>query len=399
MVTLADRWGIHPSHAWLRGRSPEKYVRFDERMGFWNVCGYPEVLEVLGDPGTFSSDTRQLFLGEDAALDESFNEGSLLQLDPPAHGKMRRLVSRAFTPRIVASLEPRIHEVTVELLDKVAGQSKLELVQDLLYPLPVTVIAELLGVPAADHGLFKQWVDRMAASAEGKPGPDDSDSEQDAAAAIRHIPEMFAYMLEQAAERRRRPRADLLTLLVEAEVDGERLTDHEVVNFANEVLVVGHATTTALLGNAVLCLDHHPEQAARVRADRSLVPSTIEEVLRYLSPIAGSYRATTTDTELAGQRIPANQVVVAWLGAANRDPRQFARPEVFDPGRDPNPHLGFGRGIHFCLGAPLARLEGRIALNHLLDRFPVLRTDPADPPVFMEIPHVIGVSSLPLHTR
>ncbi|MEV7940331.1 cytochrome P450 [Kitasatospora sp. NPDC088264] len=397
MTTLAERWGIHPGLPWLRGHSPERLVQFDEQTGFWHVHGYREVLGVLGDPGTFSSDTRRLFFGPDAVFDESFNEGSLLQLDPPTHSKMRRLVSHAFTPKIIADLEPRIHEVAIELIDKISDQSEAELVEALFYPLPVIVIAELLGVPASDRDLFKQWVDRMVAGAEGASA--DSGSEEDAAAAMRHIPELYEYMLAQAAERRRRPRADLLSLLVEVNVDGERLTDNEIVNFANEILVVGHATTSALLGNAVLCLDHHPESAARVRADRSLVPSAIEETLRYLSPIAGSFRATTTETEVAGQRIPAHQVVVAWLGAANRDERQFTDPHTFDPARDPNPHLGFGRGIHFCLGAPLARLEGRIALDLLLDRFPVLRADPDKPPAFLDIAHVISVSSLPLHTR
>ncbi len=209
---------------------------------------------------------------------------------------------------------------------------------------------------------------------------------------------MFDYIREHVAERRRQPRQDLLTQLVTAEVDGNRLTDNEVVNFAVLLLVAGHVSTTLLLGNTLLCLDAHPEWAARVREDRSLVPSAIEESLRMFSPFAGVTRSTYTEVEIAGQRVPADQMIMVWLAAANRDARQFADPDTFIPTRDPNPHLGLGRGIHFCLGAPLARLEGRVALNMLMDRFPVLRTDPANPPTFVPTPNMTGVRTLPMRT-
>jgi cytochrome P450 len=179
-------------------------------------------------------------------------------------------------------------------------------------------------------------------------------------------------------------------------VDGERLPDDQVVNFAIVLLLAGHITTTMLLGNTVLCLDAFPEQQEKVRADRSSIPAVIEESLRYLTPFAAIGRSTTREVELGGVPIPADQMLLLWLGAANRDPRQFADPDAFDPGRDPNPHLSFGRGIHFCLGAPLARLEGRIALGILLDRFSLLRTDPADPVDFMPTPTMTGVRRLSL---
>jgi cytochrome P450 len=210
---------------------------------------------------------------------------------------------------------------------------------------------------------------------------------------------MSAYIGEHAARRRREPREDLLTELVQAEVDGVRLTDQEVINFANLLLIAGHITTTMLVGNTVLCLDAHPEERARVQADRSLVPAAIEESLRLLTPFPVLGRVTNAEVELGGRTIDADQLVMVWIAAANRDPRQFSGPDVFDVDRDPNPHLAFGRGIHFCVGAPLARLEGRIATNLLMDRYPGMRCDPLDPPVFQPTPNMTGAQRLPLLLR
>ncbi|MGS2645158.1 cytochrome P450 [Streptosporangium sp. LJ11] len=394
MTTIADTWGLHEGHFWLRGRHPDQPVTFDAATGMWNVYGYPETLRILGDPKTFSSDTGRVL----PSLEMS-SEGMLTQMDPPEHGKLRKLVSHAFTPKVVADLEPRIAELTRELLDEVADPGRLELVTDLAYPLPVIVIAELLGVPAGDRHLFKQWVDKMFVNTQQFSLVDQSEEqERSVAVAMEQFKHLADYIGEHADERRRHPRADLLTKLVEAEVDGERLTQAEVVNFANILLVAGHITTTMLLGNTVVCLDAHPEQFARVRRDRSAIPAAIEESLRFFSPFAAVGRVTNTDVELGGQHVPADQLLMVWIAAANRDPRQFAGPDVFDPSRDPNPHLGFGRGIHFCIGAPLARLEGKVALNLLLDRFPHLRTDPDEPPRFIPSPSMTGVRKLPLLT-
>ena len=394
MTTIADTWGLHEGHFWLRGRRPDQPVRFDEVTGMWNVYGYPEALRILGDPKTFSSDTSRVVPEVARPADRS-----LTQLDPPMHGKLRKLVSHAFTPKVVADLEPRIAALTNELLDAVADPGRMELVADLAYPLPVIVIAELLGVPSSDRHLFKQWVDRMLENSQQFSLVDRSEEqERNLAVAMEQVKHLTGYLGEHAAERRLRPRADLLTKLVEAEVDGERLTQAEVVNFANILLLAGHITTTMLLGNTVLCLDAQPERLARVRADRSTIPAVIEESLRFLSPFAALGRVTNVDVELGGRHVPADQLLMVWIAAANRDPRQFADPDVFDPTRDPNPHLGLGRGIHFCLGAPLARLEGRVALDILLDRFPNLRVDPDEPPLFIPSPNMTGVRKLPLLT-
>jgi cytochrome P450 len=395
MTVFADTWGVHERQFWLRERTPNRPVEFDDARGVWNVYGHPECLQILADPQTYSSDTSRV-----VPEGRQFREGNLVTMDPPDHHKLRKLVSRAFTPKVVADLEPRIAELTEDLLEEVTDTDRLELVADLAYPLPVTVIAELLGVPSSDRHLFKKWVDALFdRTQEVSLLTSEEERKRELEIGLEKIRHLTDYLGEHAAERRRQPREDLLSKLVQAEVDGERLSDAAVVNFANVLLIAGHITTTMLLGNTVLCLDAHPEQAARVRADRSMVPTAIEESLRFLSPFATLARVTTRDVEIGGNAVPADQLLLVWVAAANRDAREFARPHVFDPTRDPNPHLAFGRGIHFCIGAPLARLEGRIALNILLDRFPHLRTDPDQKPTFTPSPNMTGVKTLPLRTH
>ncbi|MBN6055112.1 cytochrome P450 [Nonomuraea sp. RK-328] len=397
MTDIVERYDFPEQLFWLRGTRTGPPVEYDSATGIWNVYGYPEIHQILGDPATFSSDTMRVIPKGMIPESEFSLEGFITQIDPPEHGKLRKLVSSAFTRKVVADLEPRIAALTHELLDAARERGRMELVTDLAYPLPVIVIAELLGVPAGDRALFKQWADALF-QRDAKISLNEPAEGQDAdiQATLKPWKEMTAYLAGHAAERRRQPRADLLTRLVEAEVDGERLPDQQVVNFAIVLLLAGHITTTMLLGNTVLCLDAFPEQQAKVRADRALVPAAIEESLRLFPPFAAVGRATTREVELGGVTIPADKLLMAWLGSANRDPRQFADPGAFDPGRDPNPHVAFGRGIHFCLGAPLARLEGRVALNILLDRFDPLRIDPEDPVQFIPTPTMTGVRRLSL---
>jgi cytochrome P450 len=400
-TTLADTWGLHEAQFWLRGKQPEKRVEFAAELGMWNVYGHPEIEGILRDPATFSSDTTRL-IPEEMLPDPDYDTstGSILQLDPPLHNKMRKLVSRAFTPKVVADLEPRIAAITHELLDAIPAGDRLELVEHLAYPLPVIVIAELLGVPADDRKLFKGWVDKMFESA-NQVSLVKKDEKQDEAikSSLAGQKALADYLGVHVDERRKQPREDLLTKLVEAELDGERLSRTDVVNFANILLLAGHITTTMLLGNAVLCLDTHREWDERVRADRSLVPPMIEESLRYLTPFAAVARVTVREVEVGGATVPADQMLLCWVAAANRDERVFSDPDTFDPLRAENPHLAFGRGIHFCIGAPLARLEGRVALDILLDRYPKLRTIPGEPPKFQVNPNMTGVRELPLTTK
>ncbi|MFD6168723.1 cytochrome P450 [Streptomyces coeruleorubidus] len=394
---MADAWGIHEAQFWLRGQAPEAPVRYDAQAGIWCVYGYKEVQHVLANPATFSSNTQRVIPKDMLEGQEEFSEGNLIQMDGLEHKKLRGLISHAFTPKMVADLEPRIAELTHELLDAVPDGNRMELVNDLAYPLPVIVIAELLGVPSSDRYRFREWGDALMESTQEFSFADRSEEQrqrlQDAMLKVRKLSD---YLREHVEDRKRNPREDLISKLVQAEVDGEHLTDNEVVNFSNVLLIAGHITTTMLLGNSILSLDTHPEWFARVREDRSMIPAAIEEALRFYSPFAGTARATTTEVELGGERIPADSLVVTFLGVANRDPKVFTDPHTFDPTRDPNPHMAFGRGAHFCIGAPLARLEGRVALNILLDRFPNLRSDPDRPPVFLPSLSMTGVKKLPL---
>lgn len=390
MVAVADTWGAPQSLFWLRGEQPAEAVTFDRATKVWNVYGHADSLRILNDPATFSSAVQRKI-----PIDDRLNEGNLLRMDGVPHAKLRKIVSRVFTPKVVAGLEPRIAKVTAELLDGVAGRDRFDLIEELAYPLPVIVIAELLGVPGEDRPLFKQWVDMMFHGRD-KIFVEADETDGGEKVVMDGAEEVLRYIAEHVERRRARPQDDLLSKLVEAEVDGERLTDAEVVNFGFVLLLTGHITTTMLLGNAVLCLDTFPEWRDRARADRSTIPAVIEESLRLLPPFAAVSRLTNEEVELGGQVIPANELLMVWIAAANRDENAFPRPDIFDPTRDPNNHLSFGRGVHFCMGAPLARLEGRIALNILLDRFPHLCTDPREGPTFKTIPIMTGIDKLPL---
>ncbi|MCK2238944.1 MULTISPECIES: cytochrome P450 [unclassified Crossiella] len=399
MTTNSVLTTVHQQFPWMRDEQPEESVRFNAKLGLWEVFTHAEIVEVLGDNENFSANTLKLVAGEEAAAE--FGDGNLLQTDAPAHRQLKRLISHAFTPKTVADLEPRIAQLTHQMLDEVDGRDGFEWVAELAYPLPVTIIADLLGVPSGDKEMFRSWVDeRFSGDMELSLNPEDAEAQQAIGQRQYELTaQLGAYMTEHAVERRRKPRADLLTELVQAEVDGERLTDRQIATFGCLLLLAGHITTTMMLGNTVLLLDANPEQGARVRADRSLIPLAIEEAVRMLSPFATGYRVTTAEVQVGAETIPAGQMVRLWTAAANRDPKVFTDPHRFDAGRDPNPHLAWGRGMHFCLGAPLARLEGRVVLDILFDRFPKLRADPDRPAEFMPNPETLGVRTLPLLTR
>jgi cytochrome P450 len=394
VVSAIERWDIHPEIPWLRGIRPDPEVEYNEQLHAWCVYGYQDVLDIISDPKTFSNRTAPLAAVQ---LDDAYLEGDMTQMDPPENVKFRKLISSAFTPKLIASLESRVTAITDELLDTMTGKDRIDLVADLAYPLPVIVIAELLGVPTGDREMFIHHSTKVIEQMNGLSFLAEG-GQQDVDDAVEQFQPMMEYMRGQVAERRGRPRDDVLSRLSTAEVDGERLNDNEVVNMALLLLGAGHLPNTLMIGNAVVCLEADPEQFARVRKDRSLVPGAIEEVLRILSPSSVLSRRTMAEVEIAGVRIPAEQMVLPWLGAANHDPRRFENPEVFDVTRSPNPHLGFGHGAHYCVGSHLARLEGRIALNRLMDRCPELYVDPNDPPVFFPTQDLIGVQSLPIRS-
>ncbi|GAA1748020.1 cytochrome P450 [Luedemannella helvata] len=356
--------GVWQWWRWMREHDP---VSWDEKYGAWHVFRYADIVRVLADPLTFSSDLVGLLPPQPEI--ELFSKGNFVRMDPPRHDKLRKLVSKAFTPRVVADLEPRITEVTDELLDAVTGEPGFDLVAALAYPLPVTVIAELLGVPASDRGLFRTWADALL----NQPLPDRMLPDEETLR-LRAAPlhDMIGYLLTHIRDRRAAPRDDLTSQLIDAEVDGERLVDDEIVGFVGLLLIAGHITTTTLLTNTVLCLDTHPDAARDLRADLSLVPTALEEVLRDRAPFPRLARVATAASAVGERTVPAGQVINLWIGSANHDEREFLDPDDFDIRRSPNPHLSFGHGIHFCLGAPLARLEAAIAVPMLLRRCPDL---------------------------
>jgi cytochrome P450 len=378
--------------AWLEAGRAQGQVHFDDKQQCWQVLGHPEVSRVLSDPAVFSSDLTALQPDQDDfAL---FQRGNFVRMDPPQHRKLRTLVSQAFTPRVVAGLEPRIAVVATQLLDEV--DERFDLIDALAYPLPVIVIAELLGIPTSDRRLFRTWADALFSQ---EIDPDRSlldASERVARAVAPTMREMNAYFLDHIRTRRADPGTDLTSTLTQAEVDGERLADEEIVGFVGLLLLAGHITTTATLGNSVICFQDNPDAAAEVRADPGLLPAAIEEVLRVRTPFPRLARLTTADTELGDVRVPAGQVVLPSLTAANRDERVFIEPHRFDIHRRPNPHLSFGHGIHFCLGAPLARLEARVALRLLLERYRDVEVA-GDEPVEHRNPWtMVAVTKLPL---
>ena len=373
-------------------------VHYDDKQQCWLVLGHPEANRVLSDPATFSSDLSELSPKQDEL--DLLQRGNFIGMDPPQHRKLRTLVSQAFTPKMVAGLEPRIAELTTSLLDATEGSERFDLIDELAYPLPMIVIADLLGIPTSDQALFRVWADTLMSSEDVKPDVSLTEiGEKAIPKVLPTIREMNAYFLDHIRSRQLSPREDLTSELVSAEVDGERLTAEEIVGFVGLLLLAGHVTTTATLGNSVVCFQDNPEAAAEVRADPTLLPAAIEEVLRYRTPFPRLARITRSEVAIGEAVVPAGHVVVPWITAANRDGRVFADPDRFDIHRASNPHLTFGHGIHFCLGAPLARLEAKVAWRILFDRYREISVA-TDVPVEHVNPWVmVSVTKLPVRVR
>jgi cytochrome P450 len=361
----------NPYELYARWRASEPVRRGP--IGEWYLTRYDDVLLVLGDHARFSSNLEGTQLYEEQIRrlrpddsDAVLADESMLRADPPDHTRLRKLASKAFTPRAVERLRPRVEQIVHDLLDAVDAGS-LELIGQLAYPLPVTVISELLGVPVADRELFRRWSRDLV----DNPGLVIEDPEL-LRRSRQAIAEFDAYIRGLTADRRHQPRDDLVSALVAAEDGGDQLDEQELISTCILLLIAGHETTVNLIGNGTLALLRHPTQLRRLRDDPSLVDSAVEEMLRYDSPVQGLSRAVTQDVELRGVTLRRNDVVMPMVGAANRDPEAFPNPDEFDIGRPDNRHLSFGKGIHFCLGAPLARLEAQIAIPALLRRFPNL---------------------------
>ncbi|MBP1960932.1 cytochrome P450 [Paenibacillus aceris] len=359
----------------LRQTTP---VRYDESRGCWDVFRYEDIHRILKDPVTFSS-KRGL-----AVKDRE----TILTMDPPRHTQLRGLVNKAFTPKVISDLASRISSITDELLDDVQIKETMDIVSDLAVPLPVIMIAELLGVPPEDRNLFKEWSDILV------KGPDQNTDEafkQIIAEKEQATDELSDYFARIAEQRRVEPKEDLISLLLQAEVEGEKLSDKEILGFSILLLAAGNETTTNLITNAVRRLTEDITLQQQLRDSPELIPGFLEEVLRFYPPIQAIGRVATQDVEIGDFLITKGQQVVSWVASANRDEAKFADPDTFIVDRKPNAHLSFGFGIHFCLGAPLARLEGQIVMETLLKRFRDIQFVTGSEMTYIQSPFVYGV--------
>lgn len=365
----------------LRSRAP---VYRSARWSAWLLTRHDDVLAVLRDHHRFSNEGRYTkYLGQLpneqrellAPLIEHYEHGGLVQSDPPAHTRLRRLVNLAFTPRAVAQMREMVEQLVDRLLDEAEDRGSLDLVHDFAFPLPAIVIAGMLGVPAEERDGFKDWsakIQRFLGSGDAH-FPYALEAQESWAA-------MNGYFRALLYERRRRPQDDLVSALAGARDADDALSEDELVRTCGAMLIAGHETTTNLIASGILALLEHPDQLSALRDNPALYPDAVEEFLRYDSPFQSAPRTVTEDVELRGRCLRAGDLAYVMLGAANRDPQRFADPARLDIRRGDNKHLAFGYGIHHCLGAALARLEAPIALRLLLERFPTLRLAPADPP-------------------
>lgn len=341
-----------PFYARLRREAP---VYRNDELGFWALSRYHDVLEAFHDHERFSS-------ADGITLEASPQFPMLITTDPPQHTKLRRLVSRAFTPRRVADLEPAIRARAREFLDRLSVHGEAELVADYAGQLPMHVICRMLGTPLGDEDQLRGWSDLLLHREEGLPDV--------TPAGVEASIELYRYFAELVREKRARTDDDLTSALLAAEIDGERLTDQDVIGFCFLLIIAGNETTTKLLGNALLALQRFPAERAKLLADHARIPDAIEEVLRYDGSTQAMARTLTTDVTLDGTTMHEADKVLLLIGSANHDETVFERPDVFDIDRPKQMHLGFGHGIHVCLGAALARLEMRISLEEILGRMP-----------------------------
>ena len=361
-------------YALLRARAPVHR----SAIGFWVLTRYDDCQQLLRDQRVgkdFSGAASALGLSEEHRAEQAAfrdDRSNMLFADPPDHTRLRGLASRAFSPRTVEALRPRIVAIVDELIDGF-GDGEVDVMDSLAFPLPVTVIGEMLGVPAEDRAQFRPLVRASTAVLELAVTP------EALAAATAATATMEDYFAALVAERRARPGADLLTQLIEAEDQGDQLQEHELISTAILLFAAGFETTTHMIGNGLLALLQHPDELERLRHDRGLLRPAVEELLRYDSPVQVTARTAYEDIEIGGRRVEAGSTLLALLGAANRDPQRFTDPDRLDVARAEGSPLSFGSGIHYCLGAALARLEGQVVFDRLLERFRAMEPVGAPP--------------------
>ena len=378
----------YPTYAKLRAQDP---VHRSILMNSWVFTRYADVDTILRDPRHFANDPRKrTSSGRRRASAPSPEDLSMLFLDPPDHTRLRSLVSKAFTPQTINALEPHIRSLMGTLLDDIDDPAGFDLMEAVANPLPVIVIAEMLGVPLEDRAQFKIWSNQRARIIE----PTISAQErQIAEAAARSLD---AYFLNIIKARRVEPQNDLISALVHAEEEGDTLTEREMLSMLRLLLVAGNETTTNLIGNGMLALLRHPEQLQALRDDPSLIPAAVEELVRFDAPVQSDFRAAVEDCEVGGFPVQRGQNIVLLIGAANHDPAVFHQPERLDINRRDSNNISFGRGVHHCLGASLARLESRIAFEVLLERFTTSMRLLTDRPPFRNSVVLRGLQHLPV---
>jgi pimeloyl-[acyl-carrier protein] synthase len=354
----------YPTYHRLRAEDPVH----QSPLGFWVLTRYEDVVAALRDP-RLAKEAIASFVAARFGAPAPAGGLSMLDRDPPDHTRLRGLVSKAFTPRVVEGLRPHVQRIVGGLLARVEGEHSMDLIEEFAYPLPVIVICQMLGVPVEDRDRFRQWGLDIARGLDSILLPPDSEVGRRSTAA-RHA--LADYFRELIAERRAAPRGDMLSDLIAAEEAGDKLNEDELLATCILLLVAGHETTVNLIGNGTLALLRHPDQLRRLREDPQLIGSAVEELLRYDGPVQRTARIPSEDVTIGGRTVPKGELVMPFIGAADRDPAQFPDPDRLDIGRADNRHIAFGWGIHFCLGAPLARLEGQIAIGTLVQRLPKL---------------------------
>ncbi|GLX69377.1 putative cytochrome P450 YjiB [Paenibacillus glycanilyticus] len=348
---------------------------YNSDSGSWSVYRHDGVKRIFADYEHFSSQMQ-----ENPSEDEPI-EGSILRRDPPKHKRMRSLIAKAFSAKAIEAMEPRIRKIAVEMLDRAAAARSIEVVSDFASPLPVIVIAEMLGIPPEDRELFKRWSDDLVGI--------------DYSRYLQCQMEMRDYFRVQIKERREQPQDDLITALVQSCMEDDNgLSELEVIGMCILLLVAGNETTTNLISSMIMCLESSPDTFNELRLNRALIPGTVEETLRFCSPVQFMERRVKADMNWNGHLMKEGQRVYTFIGAANHDENVFADPGKFDIRRSPNPHLAFGQGIHFCLGAMLARLEARVALDVIVDRIERLQRTDDKPLERLESDMMFGIKQL-----
>ncbi len=375
----------YPTYHRLRAEEPVHH----NPLGFWVLTRYEDVVATLRDPRAIKEPIAAFVAARFGAPVPSVGF-SMLDRDPPDHTRLRGLVSKAFTPKMVEQLRPDVQALVDGLLDRVEGAGTMDLIEEFAYPIPVTVICLMLGVPVEDRERFKQWGLDIARGLDAIMLPPDSEVARRSMVSRLALAEYFRELI---AERRATPRADVLSGLIAAEEAGDRLSEHELLATCILLLIAGHETTVNLIGNGTLALLRHPDQLRLLRERPALIGGAVEELLRFDGPVQRTARIPDADITLRGCTIPKGELVMPFIGAADRDPAQFPDPDRLDITRTDNRHIAFGLGIHFCLGAPLARVEGQIAINTLLRRLPRLALA-TERPVFRQSLTLRGLESL-----